>query len=211
MTRFTTISSKQKEFQRQVGFPVDSVLASDRNEMSEKYLFKAIEEIVELRKEFPSVMNPWAKTQKDENLDDIKSELSDVFLFLINFMNAWGISEDELHDAIETKQTINYNSIKRKKLKLLYDEMSEYAMIDIINTNNEVSPAEIYIASVSEQLHFVDKSTVKDDDYLVAIVKRPVAKDETVSDGEILKWKDFLDKEIEILKINNEDLVINYL
>lgn len=109
------IVERQREFQKEVGFPIDSVRESDRNEMAEKYLFKAIEEIIELRKEFPSAVNPWSKEQKVADLTRIREEFSDVLLFLINFMIVWRLSPEEILSQLEINQDMNFDYIKKKK------------------------------------------------------------------------------------------------
>ena len=96
MNKLLELIEKQREFQRAVGFPVDSILEQDRNEMSEKYTFKLIEEAVEMRREFPSAMNPWSKHQKAADLKRVREEYADVVLFLLNIAIVWKFTPDEI-------------------------------------------------------------------------------------------------------------------
>ena len=109
------ILKRQKEFQKAVGFDVDSDKESVRNELSEKYLFKAIEEIIELRKEFPSMMNPWSKSQGLSNEQRVREELVDVLLFLLNFAIVWRISLDEILYEMKKVQDNNFAKMEEKK------------------------------------------------------------------------------------------------
>jgi NTP pyrophosphatase (non-canonical NTP hydrolase) len=112
------IISRQKEFQKAVGFQVDSDKESIRNELSEKYLFKAIEEIVELRKEFPSMMNPWSKSQGLSDEKRVREELVDVLLFLLNFAIVWRITPTEILEEMKKVQDKNFEKMEEKKAKL---------------------------------------------------------------------------------------------
>jgi NTP pyrophosphatase (non-canonical NTP hydrolase) len=85
--------------------------------MAEKYLFKLIEEAIEVRKEFPSVMNPFAKNQKDPSLIRIQEELSDVFLFFINLLIVWDIDFEKFIDSTLVVQDINYKILNEKLQK----------------------------------------------------------------------------------------------
>lgn len=113
----------QVEFQEMVGFPSDSILESVRNELSEKFIFKLIEEAVELRKEFPSVVNPWSKSQKTADLTRVKEELSDVILFLVNIINVWKFTPEELAETIQSVQRNNFRRVKEKKMNLLNSDI----------------------------------------------------------------------------------------
>lgn len=125
------IIERQKEFQRGLGWPIDSVSEIDRNELSEKYVFKAIEELVELRREFPSVMNPWSKHQKPADLNRVKEEFSDVLFFLINLAIVWRFSPEDMLDILDKVQTNNFKKIKERKMSILNT--------DILKIPNRVS------------------------------------------------------------------------
>ena len=60
------IIDRQRAFQALAEVKIDTLVAKDINGISEMYLFKAIEEIVELRKTFPSELNKWSKSQPAE-------------------------------------------------------------------------------------------------------------------------------------------------
>lgn len=109
----------QLEFQKLC----DIDLTANEHELSEMYLFKAIEEVVELRKTLPSHLNKWAKTQGEDNREETLSELADVLLFLLNFSIVKKITPEETLIAIMKKQEENFLKLKEKKLKLLQAEM----------------------------------------------------------------------------------------
>jgi NTP pyrophosphatase (non-canonical NTP hydrolase) len=212
--KFKQISDTQHDFQKLVGFPVDSMTARDRDEMSEKYLFKAIEEIIELRKEFPSVMNPWSRTQRRiEDLHDIKMELADVFLFLINFVNVWGISEDELWDALIEKQQHNYDHIKAKKLKILESEMKKVPGDEVMPGKGNINPTMVYVARNPEHMFSYIQDALSGlenpSHYYTSLVKQDNV--EKVDEPVEKFWQEFLDRELDILKINNPDVVITHV
>src|SRR5436190_12182530 len=116
MKRLEEILKKQVAFQKLVGFPIDTNVESVRNELAEKYLFKMIEEAVELRREFPSVMNPWSKHQKAADLTRIKEEFSDVVLFLMNFMLTFKMDPTEVLEQLEATQANNFKKIKARTM-----------------------------------------------------------------------------------------------
>lgn len=213
MSKFKQISDRQKDFQRVVGFPIDSLSARDRDEMSEKYLFKAIEEIVELRKEFPSVMNPWSRTQRQiENLDAIKDELADVMLFLVNFINVWGIDEDALWDALLAKQERNYEHIKNKKMKILNSEMAKMPGNAVQPGAGNINPTSIIIAkNPDEMFNFIQSEggTENPAFYYTTLIKQHGVVD--LDESGTAFWQEFLDREIEILKIHNENVYIEHV
>lgn len=129
--RLEQLVENQRLFQKGLGWPIDSVTEGDRNELSEKYVFKAIEELVELRREFPSVMNPWSKHQKSADLTRIKEEFSDVLMFLINIAIVWKFSLEDVLDNLESTQKNNFKKIKERKMAVLNT--------DILKIPNRVS------------------------------------------------------------------------
>ncbi len=124
MSELERILKNQIEFQRLCEVDIDTKVASKINELSEMYLFKAIEEVVELRKTLPSELNKWAKNQGLENHQDVMAELSDVFLFMINFCIVRGIDPEEVLRALGATQEINFIKLKQKKLAILNEEIS---------------------------------------------------------------------------------------
>jgi NTP pyrophosphatase (non-canonical NTP hydrolase) len=200
----------QKDFQKMVGFPIDSILDHDRNELSEKYIFKLIEEAIELRKEFPSVINPWSKSQKVADLSRVKEELSDIILFIINFMNVWNFTPEEIGEQLIKTQKQNFQLVKEKKMNLLNQQMKRVPGIEVECGCGNLTPKYVYItqrpALVSTMEPILKKQKVDVDDcYYTSQIK---VNTETMTDELISFWKEFLDKELEILKFNNPNIKI---
>jgi len=104
------IINKQIKFQEVVGSPIHD--KTQTNVLAEIYLFKAIEEIVELRKEFPSGLNSKSKTMKEPDEQRLYEELSDVVLFLINFMIVRGLKIEKLKETINSVQDNNFKHVE---------------------------------------------------------------------------------------------------
>ena len=222
------ILQKQKIFQRAVGFPIDSLRSVDRNEMSEKYIFKAIEELIELRKEFPSTMNPWSKTQNAPDRGRILEEFSDVLLFLTNFALVWRIDINELILQIEKTQTKNFESVKVKKMKQLNADILSVPTYTTGIGSGNLNPKYIFVGMNPNQelihgyelwsdvasnsskviLPILESLGIKDQCYFTTVVKSTTKDNEQPSLELSLFWKDYLDREIEILKLNNPDCKI---
>lgn len=224
-----TLIEDQKEFQRGLGWPIDSVSENDRNELSEKYIFKMIEEAVELRREFPSVVNPWSKHQKAADLDRIKEELSDVILFLMNFCIVWKLSPAEVFDSVKKVQLNNFRKVKERKMSILN--------ADILKIPNRVAgigsgslfPRYVFIGqnpgkSIIHGYKFwsdpedgssqvllpalTELGISRDKCYFTNIVKC-ITPDNTEPDEELTKfYLEFLEKELEILKLGNSDMKV---
>lgn len=212
---------RQKSFQRFVGFPVDSVLESVRNEMSEKYLFKMIEEVIELRKEFPSAANPWSKSQKVADIDRIKEELADVIFFLINFINVWKFTPEEIIDVLGKVQDNNFRNVKQKKMNMLDTEILNLPGSTVGLGQGNLSPKYIFIGinpssgiekgyrvwsdekdgSSSVLLPILDKLGIRGYCYFTNLVKCTTV-DNSEPDG-VEFWTEYLKKEVEILKHDN--------
>jgi NTP pyrophosphatase (non-canonical NTP hydrolase) len=105
-----SIIQAQKDFQKAVGTPMED--PNQLNFLSEVFLFKAIEEIIELRKEFPSGLNKRSKTMKEVDEQRLYEELSDVVLFLLNFMIVRGMSVEKLLAVIKEVQINNLAKLK---------------------------------------------------------------------------------------------------
>ena len=108
----TRAELEQIEFEKTIGVPINTILEKERNEMSEMFLFKLIEEAVETRREFPSVMNKWAKTQKSADPARISEELSDVFLFFFNLLIVWRIDWADFLEQVKKTQFENFTKMK---------------------------------------------------------------------------------------------------
>lgn len=145
MKKIEQIIERQKEFQRFVGFPIDSNLEEDRNELSEKYVFKLIEEAIELRKEFPSVMNPWSKKQKEADFTRIKEEMSDIFLFFMNLLITWKFSFEEIVEMVEKVQDNNVMKVKEKKMKMLNERVLNIPGYTSATGGGNLNPKYIFI------------------------------------------------------------------
>lgn len=107
------IFQRQREFQETTNVGIDD--SSKKDFLSEVFLFKAIEEIIELRKEFPSGLNKNSKTMKEADDNRIYEELSDVLLFLVNFMIVRGLDVNTLYDKIGEVQNNNFDKLHEKK------------------------------------------------------------------------------------------------
>lgn len=219
----------QKEFQRAVGFPIDSMAEADRNELSEKYIFKLIEEAIELRKEFPSAINPWSKKQKSADIERIQEEFSDVILFLINIAIVWGFSPGDILRMVQKTQINNFQKLKEKKMAILNS--------DILKIPNRISG--IGSGSLSPKIVFIGQNPGKDithgyrfwsnpedgsskvllptlercginreDCYFTNIVKCTTPENEKPSEELTKFYKEFLDREIEILKMGNPEIKV---
>jgi len=223
MEKLKDIIKRQLEFQRLVDFPIDSILEKDRNELSEKYIFKLIEEAIELRKEFPSVMNPWSKTQKNIDLNRIQEELSDVLLFYINILLTWKIPIENLIEIADKVQQNNFTKIKEKKMKMLNERILDIpGYTSGIGTGN-LNPGFIFVGqnpgttiihgykmwndptsgSSKILLPILKSIGIHDQCYFTNIVKCITINNDCPTEKETAFWLPFLLEEIEILKTNN--------
>lgn len=115
MADFEQVFERQRELQRIHGFPIDSINPNDQNRMAEVYVFKAIEEAIELRRTQPSVMIPMAKVQPKIDRSEMLKELCDTFLYLFNFMIVRRINFDELMAYMNTVQENNMAKAHEKQ------------------------------------------------------------------------------------------------
>lgn len=225
MKKLSEIVEGQKAFQALCDVNIDTILASEINTLSENYLFKAIEEIIELRKTFPSAMNQWAKNQGDENREEIMGELSDVTLFMLNFCLVRKITLEDLLESLGKVQEVNFIKLKQKKLAILKDEMLRVPNKQIGLGGGSLMPAVIIIGqnpgkSLSDDKNCWDnppaKSAVgflqralklgetrlnlqKDDIYFTNIVKE-VTENNAVPTTTMTKfWMPFLIRELNIV------------
>ena len=112
----------QRAFQKLCGVPIDDLERAD--ELAETFLYKAIEECIELRKTNPSGLMRYSKTQPGEiNRDDMLGELSDVVLFLINFMIVRKITFEELMNNMLKIQENNFKVLLPKLKKEIEEKM----------------------------------------------------------------------------------------
>lgn len=108
------IIEAQGEFQKLCGIDFDNIGDKERYAVAEVYVFKAIEELIELRKTFPSTMNSYAKNQILAGRKETVSELVDTFFFLINFSLAMGIDTTTLVNTMNEVQTNNFAKLRSK-------------------------------------------------------------------------------------------------
>jgi len=218
MNQIKEILERQKSFQAFVGFPVETVVEHERNELSEKYLFKAIEEIIELRKEFPSAVNPWSKVQKNADKSRILEEFSDVILFLSNFMNVWKISPEELLTVIEQVQFENFKQVKAKKIRGLNSEILAIPTYVSGIGGGCLSPRYVFVGQNPSQdishghvswseilLPILQDLSIEDDCYLTNYVKCVTTDNSDPSNDLVNFWKEYFDRELEILKYQNSN------
>ena len=228
MKKIERIIEKQKEFQRFVGFPIDSNLENDRNELSEKYVFKLIEEAIELRKEFPSVMNPWSKKQKEADFSRIKEEMSDIFLFFINLLITWKFSFEEIVDMIEKVQENNFMKIKEKKMKMLNERILNVPGYTSGIGGGNLNPKYVFIGqnpgskidhgytvwnndkdgSSRILLPILDTIGIRQESYFTNVVKSTTVGDNEPTEDLTNFWGPILHEELEILKLGNPDIQI---
>lgn len=106
----------QKAFQFKVSdTDVTELDFSARLALAEGFVFKAIEECVELRKTFPSSLNKVEKHPGQCDKAEVKRELSDVFIFLINFMLVMHISPEDLLETLVEVQLNNLAKLEAKQ------------------------------------------------------------------------------------------------
>jgi uracil-DNA glycosylase family 4 len=222
------ILKKQKEFQLEVGFPILSQREADRNSMSEKYIFKAIEELIELRKEFPSSMNPWSKNQKSADIQRIHEEFSDVLLFLMNFMIVWKITPEEVLSQLKETQENNFQRMKKKKMTQLNSEILAVPGYTSGIGQGNLSPKYVFIGqnpgrSITHGYEFwsnkedgsskvllpiLEKLGILKDCYFTNVVKSLTPENSIPDEKTVQFWKEYLDKEISILITSNYGMEI---
>lgn len=215
----------QEAFQELCEVNIKTIVAKDINEHSERYLFKAIEEIIELRKTFPSELNQWAKNQGSENKQEIKEELADTMMFLINFCLVRRISPQELLETMALVQEVNFNKLKQKKLAILNDEMLRVPNKRIGLGGGNLMPAVVFIGvnpgqSLKEDQNCWDNPPQKSavgflkralamgktrlnldlsDIYMTNVVKEVTEDNSKPTDTMVKFWMPFLRRELEIV------------
>lgn len=228
MEKLQTIINGQREFQKLVGFPIDSIREVDRNEMSEKYIFKAIEELIEVRKEFPSMLNPWSKTQKFADNTRVAEEFCDVLLFLINFMIVWKFSPSMILGQLIETQRKNFNSFKIKKIEQLNREIlavptytsgigqgnlnAKYIFIGQ-NPSDKISHGYRFWSDPTDGsskilLPILEKLGMDKDSYFTNVVKSTTSKNSEPEKSVKDFWLPYLQREIDIVKMNNPEVKI---
>lgn len=218
------ILKKQKEFEKILNIPIDTVLESERNELSEIFILKTIEELIEVRREFPSQMNKWSKTQTEANLTRIKIELADVFLFFTNLLLTWKIDWEEFIYAVKFVQNNNFIKVKERMMKLLNEEILVIPGHVSGVGNGCINPKYIFIGqnpgknithgykfwsnpndgSSKILLPILEELGILDKCYFTNIVKCTTENNAEPTQDSVDFWKEYLLKELKILHINNE-------
>lgn len=200
MDNLTQLFNSQAEFQRLAGVKIQTNLNSERIRLAEIFLFKAIEEIIELRRTFPSQLNKWSKSQPVVDMTQTKNELCDSILFLTNFALAMDISPEEIATQLQLVQENNFKILKSKKMDLLNNEILRNPSDPRLGIGN-LNPNAVYITQKDGTPPFFSKET----EYVTKLVK----DGSTLSGCTILGyWLDFLSREIEILLVNNTNCFI---
>lgn len=215
------ILKRQREFQKLCGINIDTILASEINSLSENFIFKAIEEMVELRKTFPSELNKWSKSRPLENRRETLDELSDSLLFLANFMLAKKISVPEMLESIQRVQRNNFIKLKYKRLAIFNEERLKVPSLTMPG-NGEPMPKVIFVDMApfpdSEFLwhksnKFLNEAIQKaaktlgynkGDVYFTTIVKEAVPKDSEPTRVQIDYWYPSLVEEIKIIQAGTD-------
>lgn len=212
------ILDKQREFQRLCEVNIDTIVDRDINALSEMYLFKAIEEIIELRKTFPSELNRWSKSQPTvDDRERILAELADVHLFLSNFCLVRKISPDELNAAIRKVQENNFSRLKMKKYSILMEEMSRGPGELVLPVPHSYNPDVIVVSLFPlPESHFkyvtgeLANASAKlrispEDFYFTSVVKQHTFEE---NDTSIKYWTPFFARELEILTAGKDSLIL---
>lgn len=107
------IMNIQTVFQCMMG--VDIADPKQIDTLSESYLFKAVEEIVELRRTTPAAILPYWKSQiKTIDREAMLKELADVLLYLSNFMLVREVTPPEILEAIRQVQIGNIRTLQSR-------------------------------------------------------------------------------------------------
>jgi NTP pyrophosphatase (non-canonical NTP hydrolase) len=187
---------RQREFQKQAGLKIDTIVESERNQLGEMYLFKAIEEVIELRREFPSTLNKWSKNQKLADRTNILNELSDVMLFLMNFCLVWRITPEELTKNIEQVQCWNIGRLAEKQMRMLNQELLSIPTKTTSVGRGSVNTRIVVIEDWPGHTHFLSANTYPHV-YFTSLIKD---LDKTHHEQcDIDFWAPYLKREIQIL------------
>lgn len=222
------ILTKQVEFEKAIGVPIDTILEKERNEMSEMFLFKMIEEAIETRKEFPSVMNKWSKTQKTADLTRVQEELADVFIFFINVLLAWRINWNDFLKVVEKVQYNNFTKAKEKQMKIFNEEILNIPGYVTGVGQGNINPKYVFVGqnpgkgithgykvwsdpesgSSKVLLPILQTQQVLEECYFTNLVKCTTGDNGEPSDEQVAFWLPHLTEELRILAINNPDMTV---
>lgn len=110
-----SILENQVMYQKLMDIDISSKDPEVMSRLSEVFLFKMIEEAVELRKTIPSSMNKWEKNKPEVSRERILDESSDVLLFFLNFLILWDISPINLFNNVRKVQINNFDLLKKRQ------------------------------------------------------------------------------------------------
>lgn len=219
MSQLDTIIYFQKEFQRLLGIPVDSLAESDILQMAELHCFKAIEEIIELRKTFPSTLNKHEKNKAAINRDNILAELCDSLMYHINFASVWGFTPDEVISKLGAVQLNNFIKAKEKIIAKLNSEilmvhgepagvgsgslMPNYIFVGQ-NPAEGITPGYKFFSNPEDGsskilLPVLTELGIIDQCYFTNIVKSATPKNSKPTESLTSFWMEFYKREIEIV------------
>lgn len=223
------ILKKQFEFQKNLAkFPIDSNLESDRNELSEGYSLKMIGEIMEFTREFPSAFNRLSKHNKEADIVRVKEELSDVFLYFCNLLLTWKISWTEFIDIVTKVQNNNFTKVKERRMKELNETILAIPGYTSGIGSGNLNPKYVFIGQNPGQemshgykffsneedgsskvlLPALDAMGLRQDSYFTNLVKCTTSGNREPIEIEVLFWKEYLDKELSILRVGNPEMKI---
>jgi hypothetical protein len=121
--RVKALFERQAKFQRMADVvDVEDMGQADVYRCNEFFTYKAIEELVEVRRRSPSVLNRWEKNTKKYDRKGLLMELCDSLLYHINICLVNGFTADEVLTMMAAVQAGNFESLKRKLLERIQDE-----------------------------------------------------------------------------------------
>ncbi len=221
------VSRRQRAFQTMVGLNIDTIVEEDRNRLAEMYIFKGIEELVELRKTFPSVLNKASKHTPNVDMIRVKEEASDTLLFMLNFLMVFHIDFNEILETVDLVQNNNFAKYKEKKMVELNHRILRAPNPQVGIGGGVLSPVFIFVGQnpsikhkrgdtfyASNQdtsalfLDVVDSMNYRELSYFTNTVKEPTPRNEPPSKDLVEYWKPYLSEEIQILKWDNPHAVL---
>lgn len=143
------LTKRQYEFQLLAGVDIDTQVLSDRYRIAEIFLYKAIEEIIELRRTFPSQLNKWSKNQPEADTVRIMQEFADVMFYLSNFELVMQLDPSQAALIALEVQENNFRKLKAKKLGILYEEIIRNPTECHVGSGN-IMPRRIFITEGDE-------------------------------------------------------------
>jgi uracil-DNA glycosylase len=222
---FNKILEKQHAFQKLVGVNIDSKVEEDRLLFAEIFITKGIEEFVELRRTFPSILNKASKSQPRYDRQVTLKEWVDVFLFWTNIGLVFEFTEEELFNTIKEVQDNNFFKFKERQMAILNHEILRSPAPVVGIGGGHLMPDFIFVGqnpaqtmtrvfySVNEGsgkilLDILDDIGVRDRSYFTNLVKETTPNNAEPPDDMVLFWKSALKREISLLKEANEGAVV---